>query len=275
MSTNYRTLAIGAGLALTLAVARPSLAAQTTSSQEVQDARQETQIWTAFSLNPYLRASDLKVSVRSGNAVLTGRVEEGISKELAKQIALGVSGIVEVDNQILVQADHEALPSSASRTFGEAVEDATITATIKSKLLWSKYADGLTTNVDTNRGHVSLQGTADSEAARDLAEHLALNTLGVSSVDNRLEVKPGATSGLEDAARAAQLGVTDSWITAKVKSTLLLSSNVPGSAISVSTTGGVVTLSGKVESGVARSLAIELARNVRGVRSVTSAGLKP
>ena len=98
MSTNYRILALRVGLLITLAVARPSLAAQTTSAQEIQDARQETQIWTAFSLNPYLRANNLKVSVLSGKAVLTGRVEEGISKELAKQIALGVSGVVEVDN---------------------------------------------------------------------------------------------------------------------------------------------------------------------------------
>ena len=275
MSQISRTLALGIGLALTLAAVSPSLAAQTASSQEVQEARQETQIWTAFSLNPYLRASDLKVSVHGGKAVLTGRVEEGVSKELAKQIALGVTGIVEVDNQILVEADFEAPAPPADRTFGEAVEDATITATIKSKLLWSKHADGLTTNVDTNRGRVTLHGTADSPAARDLAEHLALNTLGVLSVDNRLEVKPGATSSVEDAARAAKLEVTDTWITTKVKSTLMYSSNVNGSAIKVSTTGGVVTLSGNVGSGAERALAIELARNVRGVKSVTAAGLRP
>jgi osmotically-inducible protein OsmY len=275
MSKISRTLALGTGLALTLAAVSPSLAAQTASSQEVQEARQETQIWTAFSLNPYLRANDLQVSVHGGKAVLTGRVEEGVSKELAKQIALGVTGIVEVDNQILVEADFEAPAPPADRTFGEAVEDATITATIKSKLLWSRHADGLTTNVDTNRGRVTLHGTADSPAARDLAGHLALNTLGVLSVDNRLEVKPGATSGVEDAARAAKLEVTDTWITTKVKSTLMYSSNVNGSAIKVSTTSGVVTLSGNVGSGAERALAIELARNVRGVKSVTAAGLRP
>jgi osmotically-inducible protein OsmY len=275
MSKISRPLALGTGLALTLATVSPSLAAQTASSQEVQEARQETQIWTAFSLNPYLRASDLKVSVHGGKAVLTGRVEEGVSKELAKQIALGVTGIVEVDNQILVEADFEAPAPPADRTFGEAVEDATITATIKSKLLWSRHADGLTTNVDTNRGRVTLHGTADSPAARDLAGHLALNTLGVLSVDNRLEVKPGVTSGVEDAARAAKLEVTDTWITTKVKSTLMYSSNVNGSAIKVSTTSGVVTLSGNVGSGAERALAIELARNVRGVKSVTAAGLRP
>lgn len=275
MSNTSRTLAFGIGLALTVWAATSSAATQTASAQELNEARQESQIWTAFSLNPYLRANDLKVSVRSGKAVLTGRVEEGIAKELAGQIALGVNGIAEVDNQILVQADLEGPTPPADRTFGVAVEDATITATIKSRLLWSKYADGLTTDVDTNRGRVTLHGTADSAVARDLAEHLALNTLGVQSVDNRLEVRPGATSSVEDVARAAQREVSDTWITTKVKSTLLYSSNVSGSAIKVSTTGGVVTLSGKVGSAAERTLAIELALHVRGVKSVTASGLTP
>ncbi len=275
MSNISRTLAIGVGLALAVWAANPSAAAQAVSPQELQEARQESQIWTAFSLNPYLRAHDLKASVRSGKAVLTGRVDEGIAKELAEQIALGVTGIVEVDNQILVQADLEGPAPPEDRSFGEAVQDATTTATIKSKLLWSKHADGLTTNVDTNRGRVTLRGSADSAAARDLAGHLALNTLGVLSVDNRLEVKPGATSDVEKTAQAAKLEVTDAWITTKVKSTLLYSSNVSGSAIKVSTTAGVVTLSGKVGSQAERALAIDLAKHVRGVKSVTAGALRP
>ncbi|MNP74051.1 Osmotically-inducible protein Y precursor [compost metagenome] len=68
--------------------------------------------------------------------------------------------------------------------------------------------------------------------------------------------------------------VADSWITTKVKSTLMYSSNVSGSAISVSTNGGIVTLSGLVASGVERDLAIELAQNVRGVKSVRSSELR-
>lgn len=275
MSTNYRTQALTASLVFALAAVAPSFGAQTASPQEILDARQESRIETAFSLSPYLRDQDLKVSVHSGKAVLTGKVQEGVSRELAKQIALGVQGIGDVENQIVVQGDYAPPPRSADRTFGEVVDDATITAKIASKLLWSKHADGLTTNVDTNRGQVILQGTANSPAARDLAGYLAQNTSGVLSVDNRLEVKPGATSMVEDVARATQLEIADTWITAKVKSTLMYSSDVNGSAIKVSTTSGAVTLSGTVPSAPERALAIELARNVRGVKSVTSAELKP
>ena len=53
----------------------------------------------------------------------------------------------------------------------------------------------------------------------------------------------------------------------------MYSSNVNGSDIDVSTSAGVVTLKGKVDSGAERALAIELADNVRGVKSVRSEGL--
>src|SRR5438045_1842165 len=74
--------------------------------EDVTEARQETQIWTTYALSPYLRASELKVSVHGGKATLTGKVEEDVNKDLAKQIALGVDGIKEVDNQIVVESGY-------------------------------------------------------------------------------------------------------------------------------------------------------------------------
>jgi osmotically-inducible protein OsmY len=247
-----------------------------TVSQDVTEARQESQIWTTYALSPYLRANDLKVSVDNGKATLTGKVDESVNKDLAKQIALGVSGIKEVDNQIVVQHDYVAPAASSTRSYGEAIDDATITATVKSKLLWSKSTDGLTADVDTNRGRVTLKGTADSKDAKALAGRLALNSRGVESVDNQLVVtpkKPTVVDSAKSSAKEAEQDISDSWITAKVKSTLMYSSNVNGSDIDVSTSAGVVTLKGKVDSGAERALAIELADNVRGVKSVQAQSL--
>jgi len=80
-----------------------------------------------------------------------------------------------------------------------------------------------------------------------------------------------ALSLLTTPAFAAQ--TEDVWITTKVKSTFMYSRNVNGSDIAVSTNSGVVTLTGKVNSDAERALAIELARNVRGVKSVKSTSL--
>ena len=67
--------------------------------------------------------------------------------------------------------------------------------------------------------------------------------------------------------------MADGWITTKVKSTFMYSTNVNGSDIAVSTNAGIVKLTGKMDSGAERALAIELARNVRGVKSVDSSSL--
>lgn len=259
-----------------LSLAASSAFAADTASQDVIEARQETQIWTTYALSPYLRANDLKVSVHEGKATLKGTVEESVSKDLAKQIALGVNGIEEVDNQIAVQSDYVPAKPATDRSFGEAIDDATITATVKSKLLWSKNTSGMAIDVDTKSRKVILIGNADSAAAKELATHLALNTHGVISVDNQLVVadaKPGVVATAKTSAREISHEMADSWITTKVKSTYLYSSNVDGSDITVNTRNGVVTLSGKVQSGAERALAIEFAENVRGVKRVESKAL--
>lgn len=261
-----------------------------TMKKTLTDVRQETQIWTTYALSPYLRSSDIKVSVQDGKATLSGTVEEGVSKDLAKQIALGVSGIKDVDNKIAIKADYSPAESSEARSFGEFIDDASVTAAVKSKLLWSRYADGLATDVDTKNGKVSLTGTADSAAAKELAGRLAKNTHGVKSVDNQLTLNKSAKSedakedkksgksegddkNKEEVSKAGQ-EISDTWITTKVKSTFMYSNNVNSSNISVTTDKGIVDLSGTVDSGAERELAIEIAQNLRGVKSVTSKNLK-
>lgn len=261
---------------IALSIAAASTAAQAApASQEITEARQETQIWTTYALSPYLRASDLKVTVHNGNATLTGKVDEDVNKDLAREIALGVSGIKDVDNQIEVQSDYTPAPAT-ERSYGELVDDASITAAIRSKLIWSKNTEGGNTEVSTTAGKVTLKGTVESAPAKDQAGRMALNTRGVQSVSNELVVVPAKTGMAEKAGNATEkagLEIADAWITTKVKSTLLYSSNVRGTAVMVNTKDGVVTLSGTVDSGAERALAIELADNVRGVKRVDAKGL--
>jgi hyperosmotically inducible periplasmic protein len=75
------------------------------------------------------------------------------------------------------------------------------------------------------------------------------------------------------ATQDASQAISDSWITTKVKSTFFYSRNVSGSDIEVITLNGVVTLRGHVDSGAERALAIELAQNLRGVKSVNAKDL--
>jgi len=273
MNTRSRKLLLATGVALALGTGGGASAADT-MAQDITEARQETQIWTTYALSPYLRAHDLKVSVDDGRATLTGKVDDDVNRDLAREIALGVSGINEVDNRIEVLADYTPPPRTPAspRAYGEVIDDASVTAAVKSKLLWSKHTDGLDTRVETKYGHVTLSGTADSAESRDRATRLAMNTRGVESVDNQMGIRSTKPT-MERTAHDAGRNIQDSWITTKVKSTFMYSDNVKGGDIAVSTNGGIVTLTGKVDSGAERALAIELANNIRGVRSVDSRGL--
>jgi len=275
MHTQPRTLLLASSLALAIATASGGALAEN-MSQDITEARQESQISTAYSISPYLRASDLKVSVDNGKATLTGRVTEEANKELANEIALGVSGIDSVTNNIVVDAEFTPSKSSDERSFGDTIDDASTTAAIKSKLLWSRHAEGMDTKVVTRDGKVTLSGTVGSSEALEHAASLAMSTNGVTAVDNQLKVKadkPGMVDSSKQAASEAGDDIADSWITTKVKSTLLYSRNVGGTGIDVSTENGVVTLSGKVDDGAERALAVKLTENVRGVRSVQSKAL--
>src|ERR1041384_4236202 len=150
MFKQSRNLILASAVAAAIAGSNAFAAAK--PSQEVVEARQESQIWTTYALSPYLRANDLSVAVHEGKATLSGKVGEDVDKDLAKQIALGVDGIKTVDNKIEVVPNYTAKMKGADRAYGERVEDASITAAVKSKLLASRYADRLTANLGPKRG---------------------------------------------------------------------------------------------------------------------------
>jgi hyperosmotically inducible protein len=81
---------------------------------------------------------------------------------------------------------------------------------------------------------------------------------------------PAAPAAAQD--NSVQPG-TDAWITTKVKAELMTTKDVPGTAISVSTMNGVVTLAGIVDSKDQVQKSIALAKGIKGVRDVDSTAL--
>lgn len=247
--------------------------------QALIDARLEGQLWSVYVLNKHLAAFEIDVDVQGSRIALTGVVDDAVHRDLAEALANGLGGIDEVDNRISVgeNAEAEGNEASAERGFGDRVIDATTTAAIKSKLLWNRNTDGLDVDVTTRNGVVTLDGTADSEVSRDLAEQLAANTEDVTSVENRLTVEAPDAAAAEVVAGTAESdgeSVSDMWIMTKIRSTLLLSTDVPGTAISIHVDEGHVELGGSVETEGQRKSAIVLAADVRGVVDVASGDLQ-
>jgi Fe-S cluster biogenesis protein NfuA len=82
-----------------------------------------------------------------------------------------------------------ACSSMTGKTLGENIDDAGITAAVKSKLAAEKIATVTRIDVDTNQGVVALNGTVQSEAMRVRAGELAREVKGVRDVVNNLRVQ--------------------------------------------------------------------------------------
>jgi hyperosmotically inducible protein len=75
------------------------------------------------------------------------------------------------------------------KTAGETVDDASITASVKSKLVADKASNLTRVDVDTNNGTVYLNGSVETPEQKARAEQLAWQASGVKSVVNNLQVQ--------------------------------------------------------------------------------------
>ena len=252
-----------------------AFAAEGDTRRQLNEARQEGSIWTTFALNRHLNPFTIDVDVENGSAKLSGSVETEVERDLAEQLALGIDGVTKVDNQLKVDPDVESQTSSRP-PLAQRFNDATTVATVKSKLLWNSNTEGLDIKVQADNGRVTLSGDAQNQAAKDLAGSLASNTEGVHKVDNQIRVSGDATAAAktQNAADDAGQAISDVWITSKVKSSFIYNRNLDGLDISVTTKDGQVSLGGSVSSDAQKQLAVETARNIRGVRGVNADALK-
>ena len=90
---------------------------------------------------------------------------------------------------LMVALTLSACQSMTGKSAGTNVDDATITASVKSKLVGDKPANLTRVDVDTNNGTVYLNGTVDSAEQKTKAEQLAWQAKGVKSVVNNLQVQ--------------------------------------------------------------------------------------
>lgn len=257
-------------------------AAEQGLARQLSDARQQGAIDTAFALSRHLDPFDIQVSVEDGVARLSGAVENPAERDLASELASSIEGVREVDNQLRI--DPNLVPTVledqarivTDKTLAQRFDDATLAATVKSKLLWNSNTEGLDVQVRAENGVVSLSGNAGTPAAKELAGELVTNTEGVREVHNHLSVSTADSTSAEaqNTANDAAASISDAWITSKVKASFLYSRNLDALNIKVDTREGFVSLSGTVLSNAEKRLAMETARNIRGVRGVDADALR-
>ena len=124
-----------------------------------------------------------EVNAKDGIVTLKGEAPSQAQKDLTTEYAKDVDGVKGVNNQMTV-----GKTAKKTRTAGEKIDDASITAQVKMTLLYHRSTSALNTSVTTKRGVVTLTGKAKNAAEKDLAAKYANDVNGVKSVKNLMTI---------------------------------------------------------------------------------------
>jgi osmotically-inducible protein OsmY len=240
------TLALLAATSALLVTSAPLRASDT-------DSRIESSAAKSYVFKTYLKDDSIKTASKDGVVTLTGTVADASHKSMAENTVASLPNVKSVDNELLIKGEQPAEHS-----------DAWITTKVKTALLFHRNVSGTGTSVYTKDGIVTLQGVASSMAQKELTTEYAKDIDNVKSVNNEMTIAknpavPSETIGDK---------IDDASITAQVKSSLLSHHSTSALKTSVSTTDGVVTLSGIAKNDAEKSLVTKLATDINGVTSV-------
>lgn len=216
---------------------------------------------SSYVFKTYFTDDSIQVESNDGAVILTGTVAEESHKSLAQETVASLPGVVSVDNQLEFKGDK---PTEGS--------DGWISMQVKYSLLYNRHVSGIKTQVFVNDGIVTLKGEAQNQAQKDLATEYAKDVTNVKDVKNEMTVAQESRSiyAKKPVVSEQTMGekIDDASITAQVKMALLFHRSTSAFKTGVKARDGVVTLSGKANSGAAKDMAGKVANNVNGVITV-------
>ena len=139
-----------------------------------------------------VNSSQIEVVTDRKVVTLTGNLNTAAEKERALEIARSTSGVDNVVDMLSVRTGAESGNApEPDRSIGEHIDDAVITAAVKTRLLEDPRVKGLRIDVDTREGVVFLTGSVRSKEESDRAVEVARGTEHVKDVKPNLIISKG------------------------------------------------------------------------------------
>jgi osmotically-inducible protein OsmY len=161
---------------------------------EKSDAWLITKVKTTLLFHRNVSGTGTEVLADNGTVTLRGEASSLAQKDLTTEYVMDVEGVETVKNEMTVSDAAAAKPDGKTMakktdTVIEAIDDTSITALVKTSLLYHRSTSGLATKVETKNGVVTLTGKVKTAAAKDLAGKYAGDIDGVKSVNNNITVE--------------------------------------------------------------------------------------
>ena len=151
---------------------------------EHSDAWISMKVKTTLLFHRHVNGFGTTVYVKDGVVTLQGEATSMAQKELTTEYAKDIDNVKEVKNNMTIAET----PATADSTVGDKIDDASITAQVKSVLLSHRSTSALHTTVATADGVVTLGGAAKNEAEKTLVTKLVTDINGVISVINNMTI---------------------------------------------------------------------------------------
>ena len=97
---------------------------------------------------------------------------------------MSLDGVADVDNQLTVS---EEMNGEDDGEVMQSLNDAKIETVVKTRLMFESEVSGMDIDVESEMGEVTLSGTVDTDAERQLAIKIAENTNDVKNVVDMLK----------------------------------------------------------------------------------------
>lgn len=215
-----------------------------------EDRKIEQAVQASYNFRTVLE-DHVKAKASDGVVTLSGTVQDKDERALAEDTVQNLPGVTRVENDINITATHAEH------------SDAWIAFKIRSQLLVKSNVSATSSTVVVQDGVVTLGGTAENSAQKELTEIYAKEIEGVKSVKNDIVVKvssaPTQTIGEK---------IDDASITTQVKYALLRQKATRALATKIATHDGKVGIAGEAGSDAEKALVTKVAQDVRGVKSV-------
>jgi hyperosmotically inducible periplasmic protein len=157
---------------------------------EHSDAWITTKVKTALLFHRNVSATGTTVYTKNGVVTLQGEANSAAQKELTTEYARDIDNVKSVNNEMTVAKT----PAAPDATVGDKIDDASITAQVKSSLLSHHSTSALHTTVSTTDGVVTVGGVAKNDAEKSLVTKLTTDINGVTSVINNMTIAIQAAS---------------------------------------------------------------------------------
>jgi osmotically-inducible protein OsmY len=144
-----------------------------------------TKVKTTLLFHRHVSATGTTVYVKDGVVTLQGEASSLAQKDLTTEYVKDLDNVKEVKNDMTIAMT----PPVPDSTPGDKIDDASITAQVKSSLLTHRSTSAIRTKIETADGVVTVSGVAKNAAEKTLVTKLVADINGVTSVNNNMTIE--------------------------------------------------------------------------------------